>query len=623
MRIKWIDTEEGIQIPVVMVAEGYTIYDFMSIASTGFTFYRGENTREGYVKAAHQDEAMEIFDATHDELSSMFSQNLSISYILYNAPRKELTIPQGVFNLASNENKNRIRLRIDPSALINSPPIEEHYTSFGNHTLYNDTVTNRYPFNINILPSSYTNVGMTMTQELDDDDSREIWVYVKQGRDDPLGRNSGETGIYRDLPVEWGLAQIPALVTDDSGTIAYSTFEMLGSESRRGYEDSDYEGVLRGKVNVRSGGSTGASWVHLDFPWWSGVDDVQGCVPGEDDDIVDLTGRYSPRVGSNMLGLYILNQSDLFTFADEVWTTGFVDKFLNMMDGKPLDSVVSLRWYYGLKDHIQYTEDDAYLTMGNVVFDGTFSNRAFLPVPVAKSEYMMYDFGEIDVRRHFGNFLDFQPFTEMEVFLPYYGNYKLTPTEYVGKSMRIIYNINLLTGVANIHIYNRSSENDCWDVADTVQTIIGMEIPFDIDGRESITSRAISSAVGTMGAAAVPILAGGPTLAAPAAAGVVGGLSNAISSSDNNPSGSFSGGGMSDESGSLGRLNCKLSVSRPEPVVPAGYDMMVGSPSFNTLYVKDIEGYFKVGAIENSDVSIPNEAFEEVEQLLREGVYSE
>lgn len=100
----------------------------------------------------------------------------------------------------------------------------------------------------------------------------------------------------------------------------------------------------------------------------------------------------------------------------------------------------------------------------------------------------------------------------------------------------------------------------------------------------------------------------------------ISGLSSTISSSPSNRN----GGGIDNETGSLGEFQPSVLITRPKAIPPSDYNMQVGLPDNNSGTVGSFSGYIKAGAVKQSAVNgLPRQAVDEIIQLLRSGVYTQ
>ena len=75
-----------------------------------------------------------------------------------------------------------------------------------------------------------------------------------------------------------------------------------------------------------------------------------------------------------------------------------------------------------------------------------------------------------------GNFMDFEPYTQIELYLPMCGSIKLDPALVVGKTIRVVMYYNILTNSATAAVYRQSALGDT--LIGTATGEIGISIPF-------------------------------------------------------------------------------------------------------------------------------------------------
>ena len=126
-----------------------------------------------------------------------------------------------------------------------------------------------------------------------------------------------------------------------------------------------------------------------------------------------------------------------------------------------------------------------------------------------------------------------------------------------------------------------------------------------------------------MGAAAGPMGIAGSVMGQ-MAGGMVSNSLNSVQSISGQSS--VTVGGLSSETGSLGEFQPHVVITRPQPKAPAGYNSMIGKPDYRNVNIGSMTGYIKIGAISKSagagNQNIPKEAMDEIDQLLKAGVYT-
>ena len=350
----------------------------------------------------------------------------------------------------------------------------------------------------------------------------------------------------------------------------------------------------------------------------------------KEEGIVDMKDRYSPKTQTSGIGIYPLNRQQITEFTFDLWEETFTEKINKMVNGDPMKSILALRWYYGIASAIPRTEKSTYLTLGNVNFNGNMTQSAVITKP-ARSEIITYSMGAITIPRKFNNFLDLSPFTRIQVYIPYVGFTELEATVVMGRKIRLDYNINITTGASIAYLYVEEGMNK-WRIIQEQGCVVGVDIPLSIESSDTIGSRIVTSIAGA-GATAVGAgagMMGGPIGAGAAAASIAGGMISNSLNSVQSMSGQSSRtvGGLNSDTGSMGEFQPHVAITRPVPKAPEGYNKMVGKPDYRITKVGEMSGYIKVGSIASQNEvaplvnGIPKEAMDEIDQLLKAGVYT-
>ena len=350
----------------------------------------------------------------------------------------------------------------------------------------------------------------------------------------------------------------------------------------------------------------------------------------KEEGIVDMKDRYSPKTQTSGIGIYPLNRQQITEFTFDLWEETFTEKINKLVNGDPMKSILALRWYYGIAPAIPRTEKSTYLTLGNVNFNGNMTQSAVITKP-ARSEIITYSMGAITIPRKFNNFLDFSPFTRVQVYIPYVGFTELEATVVMGRKIRLDYNINITTGASIAYLYVEEGMNK-WRIIQEQGCVVGVDIPLSIESSDTIGSRIVTSIAGA-GATAVGAgagMMGGPIGAGAAAASIAGGMISNSLNSVQSMSGQSSRtvGGLNSDTGSMGEFQPHVTITRPVPKAPEGYNKMVGKPDYRITKVGNMSGYIKVGSIASQNEvaplvnGIPKEAMDEIDQLLKAGVYT-
>lgn len=382
----------------------------------------------------------------------------------------------------------------------------------------------------------------------------------------------------------------------------------------------------------------------------------------EDGYVNELMNRFSPRYYSNMTGIYVIPESTMNDLSEGLVQQNLAD-WLNRAffgsDGKQY--IMAFRWYYGLLDSIQKTADLHNINFG--VGKVTLGALGETPVQakVATREFAVWQTSEMSVMPHFDNYLDM--LSTYELYLPYYGFLNIDPNDIVGGTIQVFYNINLVTGTANINVVCKTARTGNLKTKSyTLNAQVGIEIPFGADMLKEMTTAwaqtcgkafatGASMGLGMSGQGfgdivgqaegAMNAIASNPDItederamalnnaksvqdSARNAQSVVNVAQHAMNTMSNTTpalSPVIRSGGTSNESGSLDELFPYLLITRPMSAAPSNYEEYVGMPSYKSANLGSISGFTKVAAIKPSSMANAPKYLDEIIAQLKAGVY--
>ena len=235
------------------------------------------------------------------------------------------------------------------------------------------------------------------------------------------------------------------------------------------------------------------------------------------------------------------------------------------------------------------------------------------------------------LEEYFGSFLDYAPYTKIQIYLPFAGVHELNPSDVVGKDLTlqctvnfltgdIVYNIRINTGTVNSILYTFSG-NCSIDLPITAQ---------DFDGKVKTASNTI---LGIAGAAAMGMAKGG----------VGGGIAGAISEMSTAHAGALvagagalgagaviaqSGapatqtiGSFGGSTGAMSPLQAYLIVNRPKMVQADDYGEIYGFPCMKSYKLANVSEYVLVSDWHPAIPGATKEEIDEIDNLLKtEGI---
>ena len=241
---------------------------------------------------------------------------------------------------------------------------------------------------------------------------------------------------------------------------------------------------------------------------------------------------------------------------------------------------------------------------------------------LAAKQYVQVDCGELNVREFWGSALDYSPNTRVYIMLPFCGSHELDADEIMNKTIRVVYNIDLLTGglvcmikCAESVLYQflgQCSMNipvTSQDFTSTIQAVINI-------------AGAIGSAVATGGLTA-PLTATEGHVAA-AVGKTINTAGKAVGQTAQNVMNSKPhvghAGSLSGPGGLLGVKKPYLTIYRPNQSLADSYNSFEGYPSNITETLGNLSGFTSIEAIHLENLDAMEVERVEIESILRSGV---
>lgn len=147
---------------------------------------------------------------------------------------------------------------------------------------------------------------------------------------------------------------------------------------------------------------------------------------------------------------YAMSNLDLNDFASYLWTsdTSIISRTLDGLkfNGEnPMDFILSLKMFpFELTRYADHSP--THLQFGNAVDTGIVVERL-------SNANIIIELGEIDFRKYFKNFLDYEPYTTAKLYIPYCGEITVETALFVGHKIKITMIVDIITGACCAVIY--------------------------------------------------------------------------------------------------------------------------------------------------------------------------
>ena len=357
-----------------------------------------------------------------------------------------------------------------------------------------------------------------------------------------------------------------------------------------------------------------------------------------DSDPIDWPGMPGLNaLATGLVSMYRMTSQQLVNFARVLWSDNLFDLATwKKMFTDPMEAIINLSI-----EPLQLTESG---TTNDIIVGNMSTNCSGA---VVANPYQIVDFGTLNIAEYWGTFVDYSPYTNISIYLPYVGIRQLNVDDLMPGRVQLKAYCDGLTGSLVYHLYSVQRNAAGHEHRSILYSWAGecqYQIPFSATNMTRVIT-AIGSAVMAVGGAVATVASGGA--AAPAAAGAAAGagggaaagaaagatgVKTALELSGGIAAGGASlmgakeqvqrGGAMSGNLGLFGVQYPYLILQRPEQSIPQNYNDLVGKPSNVYDSIGALEGLVKVLSVHIEDIGNQATASEkaEIERLLRSGV---
>lgn len=353
---------------------------------------------------------------------------------------------------------------------------------------------------------------------------------------------------------------------------------------------------------------------------------------------------------TGMMTRYLANSSQLEIFGDWLWTDdlglAIAKAGISLLYGSPAEAVISLMSYpFDISSLSGVTTRNQNLYWGN--------HNSGIGATALTSPAATIDWGTISLNEYWGNFLDYEPHTKIELYLPWgTGFVSVDPGQCLPGTLRVVTNIDLNKGSC---VHNVFGNNGC--VIGTYAGQCSQQIPIISNDYASkiagvvttATSLAVAGASGAVGAAKSADRAFDSFVAQNplGVGGVPGDWMDRLNSTVNQAavhgfsegarqpaklaaassvaalrrtSNIARNGSFTDGSAALGCQYPYIILSRPSQSVPKEYGSHYGYPSNIFTQLSNLRGYTEVGEIHLNGIDATEPEIVELDKILKGGV---
>lgn len=285
--------------------------------------------------------------------------------------------------------------------------------------------------------------------------------------------------------------------------------------------------------------------------------------------------------GLNLLTTsYIMTESQLNQLATFLWSTSFLQN-LQLINNSPIENIVGCKMI-----PVALSGSDNVVKIGNV--DTNVNGAIVSNVPIITV-------GSITIGGLYGNFLDYAPYTQVTLFLPFIGFTEIDPNIVVDNTLTIKYVFDIVTGACKAMLY----VNDIYYMS--YDGICSIDIPLVASNRAQTEAQLFSSVVNG------------------AISGNVGGLVDAVATTQYH---SQSSGKYSPTCGWQEAKQAYAIINRPTCQYPETYGHNVGYPCKLSRSLNSLSGFTVCdNSVDVNGISCTETERQEIYNALTSGVY--
>lgn len=320
-------------------------------------------------------------------------------------------------------------------------------------------------------------------------------------------------------------------------------------------------------------------------------------------DVISVPSIPSFNLGlSKLINVWVPSTTDINNLATYLWSNfDLTDptKTLSKMFTDPLSYILSLHL-------LPFTVNSS--SAITVTLAGLATT---VSMPPATIQFKDIDCGSVTINEYWGNYLDYT-YTKIVLCLPFCGQVDLDPDEVMGKTIKVKYRVDIITGAFVCFVYIDGDK-----VLGQYAGNCAAQIPISA----ADFSRLNAAVLGVAGAAASAF--GSAALGGHGGMlnGASGGLISSIAANAQNAKiRAQHSGGLTGAPGFMGIQKPYLIIHRPRQSVPEDYEQFKGYPSNVTMQLSSCNGFTSVREININGLPFTDGELTELKSILEGGV---
>lgn len=319
-------------------------------------------------------------------------------------------------------------------------------------------------------------------------------------------------------------------------------------------------------------------------------------------DSIEKTAEVSPysAVGA-LTQSYALTTSRCKAFGDYLWNAGVFSN-IKLMNNSPIENVIACKIF-----PMSFTGTDEKMKLGNV-------EMPTMGLKMSSNSTFLFDIGTITLKGHYESFLDYEPFTSVNIFLPFIGFQTLPCTLLMNHSVNVKYAVDVITGSCKALIFRDGLE------VLSFSGVMGIDIPVSAQNRAQVEMAYIETGAKTTIDTVATVATGGASKAMTALS-AVGGASEGLLDLAKAQYRTTTSGSHNSATSACETLQCYIIVDRPIWQNVQGFNHAYGRMCNLTQNLSNLRGFTICNShIDLSGIECTEEEREEIFNYLTGGV---
>ena len=327
-----------------------------------------------------------------------------------------------------------------------------------------------------------------------------------------------------------------------------------------------------------------------------------------------------PSSGSGLIHVYNPTPAEFVSFGHWLWVT-YADATIDKIWNNPFDGIIGAH--------------ELYATPGVSGRDNIRSGFLVCPTSanLVPNRYTEIDCGTVVVPEFYGNYLDYSPYSQCYIYLPFIGINEVSIDDIVGHAVNIRYRVDSYNGscIAMIYVAKQNYRNLCYQFAGNCAVDVPMAggsqaaIKAGMMQAEAYARAAQGNALGHLFGAIGSALMG-------SLGGTISGISGIISDYTNakagveaarvaNKSSVQHSGQFGASHGAMGEKVPFIIIRNPIQVKVTNYNEDYGFPAHKRVIIGGCSGYLRVREVNVISAHATDDEKAAIESMLKNGVY--